>query len=236
MTGGCGRGNFIPQGAPGKFCQPCTSCQKGSDSVTGKCWIARCGFERCQTDANCKSGKFCNSKKLCVAYDPEYCDKNECGLGEGDCDRDDKVGCAGALVCGKDNCGKFHKLGGSTGFGSGSDCCDSPHPTCASHSKCGKGNYCATTCFTGKCGKTGTQPAGTAGKFCQPCSTCTQPSFSINSDCSKCEAPVAAQQKQAAQDTGATDGEGAAKADSTEMRTLASGILASIMTGWALLV
>ena len=41
-----------------------------------------------------------------------------------DCDPSDKVGCESGLFCGKDNCGKFHKISSSTGFSSTSDCCE----------------------------------------------------------------------------------------------------------------
>ena len=41
-----------------------------------------------------------------------------------DCDVDDKVGCAMGLVCGGDNCAKFHTIGGASGFKSSTDCCD----------------------------------------------------------------------------------------------------------------
>ena len=42
-----------------------------------------------------------------------------------DCDRYyDRNGCGSGLVCGYNNCGKFHALGTSTGIGEGSDCCE----------------------------------------------------------------------------------------------------------------
>ena len=41
-----------------------------------------------------------------------------------DCDPYDKVGCAPGLVCGKDNCAKFHQLSAATGFTGSTDCCE----------------------------------------------------------------------------------------------------------------
>ena len=55
----------------------------------------------------------CNSATW-SSYDPSCCTtKNPCGIGEGDCDRNDQ--CLGHSVCGKDNCG--------SGFPSAADCC-----------------------------------------------------------------------------------------------------------------
>ena len=41
-----------------------------------------------------------------------------------DCDPDDGVGCSAGLVCGVDNCAKFHELGAATGLLSTTDCCE----------------------------------------------------------------------------------------------------------------
>lgn len=41
-----------------------------------------------------------------------------------DCDSFDKVGCAKGLVCGADNCYKFHELGTASGFKKDTDCCE----------------------------------------------------------------------------------------------------------------
>ena len=41
-----------------------------------------------------------------------------------DCDATDAVGCADGLVCGFNNCAKFHKLGPETGMTPSSDCCE----------------------------------------------------------------------------------------------------------------
>merc|ERR1712176_17626 len=109
---------------------------------------------------------------MCTKYSSEMCDKVACGVGDGDCDVDDGVGCLTGLVCGVDNCKKFHKLGSSTGMGSSSDCCYAPYPSCAQHSKCDTNSFCATMCHTGTCGNQANVVAGTAGKFCQPCTRC----------------------------------------------------------------
>ena len=46
--------------------------------------------------------------KTTKTYDRECCSvENPCGLGQGDCDKDDE--CSGDLVCGRDNCGVEYK-------------------------------------------------------------------------------------------------------------------------------
>ena len=46
--------------------------------------------------------------KTTKTYDRECCSvDNPCGLGQGDCDKDDE--CSGDLVCGRDNCGMEYK-------------------------------------------------------------------------------------------------------------------------------
>ena len=42
-----------------------------------------------------------------------------------DCDPGVGVGCAAGLVCGDNNCGKFHELSLETGLNPASDCCES---------------------------------------------------------------------------------------------------------------
>ena len=44
-----------------------------------------------------------------------------------ECDEDDAVGCASGLVCGVDNCAKFHAIGLATGIKPTSDCCENEH-------------------------------------------------------------------------------------------------------------
>ena len=42
-----------------------------------------------------------------------------------DCDGNyDWRGCGAGLVCGTDNCGKYHLIGATTGINHGSDCCE----------------------------------------------------------------------------------------------------------------
>ena len=41
-----------------------------------------------------------------------------------ECNANDRVGCAEGLVCGVDNCGKFHELDSVVGMTSTSDCCE----------------------------------------------------------------------------------------------------------------
>ena len=41
-----------------------------------------------------------------------------------DCDPHDKVGCEMGLVCGSDNCAKFHTIDATSGFKAHTDCCD----------------------------------------------------------------------------------------------------------------
>ena len=46
--------------------------------------------------------------KTAKIYDQECCSVEQpCGLGQGDCDKDDE--CSGDLVCGRDNCGVEYK-------------------------------------------------------------------------------------------------------------------------------
>ena len=40
------------------------------------------------------------------------------------CALDDAVGCSEDLVCGVDNCAKFHELGAATGLVLRTDCCE----------------------------------------------------------------------------------------------------------------
>ena len=64
----------------------------------------------------------CNSATW-SRYDGSCCTaQNPCGIGEGDCDRNDQ--CLGYLVCGKDNCG--------SGFPSAADCCTGNLSPCLS--------------------------------------------------------------------------------------------------------
>ena len=95
---------------------------------------------KCQTDSDCEKLKkskysdffFCSSKKTCEKYDAEYCDKNVCGVGDGDCDLDSKKPCGPGLRCGVDNCKQFHEIAGGFlglfgGFPKSADCCEPMH-------------------------------------------------------------------------------------------------------------
>ena len=63
----------------------------------------------------CTGGK--GDGECCESDDPE---DEKCEEGQGDCDKDD--GCAGDLVCGKNNCREYHKDAGPK-----EDCCRKPN-------------------------------------------------------------------------------------------------------------
>ena len=53
------------------------------------------------------------STGICGIYDQDYCNNNNCGRGDGDCDSDHITGeiingCPFGLVCGNNNFLKFH--------------------------------------------------------------------------------------------------------------------------------
>ena len=52
----------------------------------------------------CKGRYSPGGKECCEADDPE---ENKCTEGQGDCDSD--AGCAGSLVCGRNNCRVYHQ-------------------------------------------------------------------------------------------------------------------------------
>ena len=64
----------------------------------------------CRKDADCDHSdcEYCTSRGLCKRFDREYCDKIECGFGDGDCDGD--RGCSDGLICGKNNFLSHHPL------------------------------------------------------------------------------------------------------------------------------
>ena len=37
---------------------------------------------QCSSDSECPNFSYCSSKKVCVEFDPEYCDTHSCGLGD----------------------------------------------------------------------------------------------------------------------------------------------------------
>lgn len=78
----------------------------------------------CVLDSDCPQLQFCTSKHQCVSLSHTYCDHHPCGLGDGDCDHDSQ--CEGKLVCGNNNCGRFHPHIGSRRQDDGHhpDCCE----------------------------------------------------------------------------------------------------------------
>merc|ERR1719174_924641 len=163
-TGDCGFDRSVSAGTVGNYCQPCNKCQNGAlDSVTGNCNF--CNYKgQCNQDSDCAFGFYCTSKKVCARAQTNYCDKNSCGLGDAGCNPNDEMGCEAGLVCGKDNCGRFHEQTLSTGIPVSSSCCEvPPEPVlCVSDADCAWGNYCTSKkvcagylgdyCDTNSCG------------------------------------------------------------------------------------
>lgn len=65
-----------------------TSCTRDSDCDTDNCY-------------------YCLSKGICSQFNDEYCDDNECGEGDGDCDENEQCS---PLICGDGNFLSFHPL------------------------------------------------------------------------------------------------------------------------------
>ena len=68
---------------------------------------------------------------------------------------------------------------------------NTPAPTvvyspCNADSHCDRNQFCAVECFTGGCGRGRDVPAGTLGKFCQPCDRCQSPFDSWVRNCKVC--------------------------------------------------
>merc|ERR1712106_288246 len=61
----------------------------------------------------CKGRNYSGGKECCESEDPE---NTKCTEGQGDCDSD--AGCAGDLVCGRNNCRQYHSNASSK-----DDCC-----------------------------------------------------------------------------------------------------------------
>lgn len=80
--------------------------------------------QECVLDSDCPQLQFCTSKHLCVSLSHTYCDHHVCGLGDGDCDYDHQ--CEGQLVCGNNNCARFHPHIGNRRQDDGNrpDCCE----------------------------------------------------------------------------------------------------------------
>merc|ERR1719187_2099869 len=70
-----------------------------SDAAKGKPW--------------CKGRNYPGGRECCESEDPKG---TKCTEGQGDCDSDN--GCAGDLVCGRNNCREYHR-----GASSKDDCC-----------------------------------------------------------------------------------------------------------------
>ena len=72
------------------------------------------------TNANgkpwCKGRNYPGGRECCESEDPEG---SKCTEGQGDCDSD--AGCAGDLVCGRNNCREYH-----SGASHRDDCCTRP--------------------------------------------------------------------------------------------------------------
>ena len=75
----------------------------------------------CTKDEDCDTANcfYCLSIGICSQYNHEYCDDNNCGHGDGDCDyEDDKYdywqpivdNCSYETICGKDNFLEIHPL------------------------------------------------------------------------------------------------------------------------------
>ena len=153
---GCGLGDGecdeTDKGAGGSACAEGLTCGKNNCkkfhpdlAAAGMTEKSRCCEKtekaQCQKDSDCaKLAKniyeyyFCTSKKTCEKYDSEYCDKNVCGLGDGDCDLDSKKPCGPGLRCGVDNCKQFghgsaNLMGMFGGFPANADCCEPIHCT-----------------------------------------------------------------------------------------------------------
>ena len=64
---------------------------------------------QCEKDSDCNvtACEYCKSTKLCVKYKSEYCNKNSCGIGDGDCDKYENT-CEPGYECGEDNFLDFH--------------------------------------------------------------------------------------------------------------------------------
>lgn len=68
------------------------------------------GRTSCSKDADCdvSDSYYCGSSNECVQFSFDYCKESECGLGDGDCDKDSD--CREPLICGRDNFRDFHPL------------------------------------------------------------------------------------------------------------------------------
>ena len=130
---GCAKGLQCGYGNCGKFHE--------LNAFTGFTAHHSCCDLTCKSDDDCDQGHYCTARKVCTKYKAQQCHDHECGMGDGDCDKDtDAVGCAPGLICGFNNCAKFHSLVPATGFTSSSDCCEG----CFSDRDCPHGSYCTS--------------------------------------------------------------------------------------------
>jgi len=96
----------------------CNECTQGNGEswCNGEClWsnstcVSKVQLKRCTEDSDCdvSNCEYCLSKGICTIYASEYCDKNTCGLGDGDCDKDSH--CPLNSVCGYNNFLTNHPL------------------------------------------------------------------------------------------------------------------------------
>ena len=68
-----------------------------------------------------------------------------------------------------------------------------PFPSCISTRDCAAAQpssilnmYCSTRCFSGYCGPDTDVPKDAPGLYCQPCTTCKEPSHAISGSCPPC--------------------------------------------------
>jgi len=105
---------------------------------TGLTESSDCCEARCESDDQCPRGAYCTQEQVCVKPTEDYCVTHTCGFGDAGCSKEDDKGCASGLVCGFNNCAKYHELGVSTGLTGSSDCCEG----CFSDRDCPKGTFC----------------------------------------------------------------------------------------------
>ena len=63
----------------------------------------------CNQDSECdiKACFYCLSNGKCGKYHDDYCNNNNCGIGDGDCDEGT---CSSGTICGYNNFRSFHPL------------------------------------------------------------------------------------------------------------------------------
>merc|ERR1712223_1600566 len=117
----------------------------------------------CTSDSDCDTENcfYCLSSGSCGQYDSEYCDTNECGIGDGDCDLGT---CPSGMTCGYNNFLDYHPSLANCGASSlhkkevcvptpctsDSDCDTENCFYCLSNGSCGQ--YDSEYCDTNECG------------------------------------------------------------------------------------